>query len=285
VAGEIEQPHVRPWSTVLRVPTRDGDVWFKAALPGLDHDAAVTAILARLRPDVVLAPLALDLDRGWMLLPDGGERLREVLARERHPGRWLEIMPRYAELQIAAAPHADELLACRLPDYRLERLPELAESISSRLDLDAPAAARIEELRVELAGLGIPETVQHDDLHDGNVFVRRGGGHAVFDWGDGCLSHPFCSLVIGLRGIAYRFELGKNDLDVERIRDAYLEPWTEWGERKTLLRAVELSAIVGRLSRALSWVRALGDGGPEVNADSTESARSWFGEFRDALAG
>src|SRR5262245_10787539 len=75
VSGEIEQPHIRPWSTVLRVPTAAGAVWFKAALPGLDHDAGVTAVLARLRPDVVLAPLALDLERGWMLLPDGGERL------------------------------------------------------------------------------------------------------------------------------------------------------------------------------------------------------------------
>ena len=30
VTGEIEQPHVRWWSTVMRVPTRDGDLWFKA---------------------------------------------------------------------------------------------------------------------------------------------------------------------------------------------------------------------------------------------------------------
>src|SRR5437016_788663 len=72
VAGEVEQPHVRPWSTVLRVPTSRGDVWFKAALPGLGHDVGVTAVLARLRPDIVLAPIAVDLDRGWMLLPDGG---------------------------------------------------------------------------------------------------------------------------------------------------------------------------------------------------------------------
>ncbi len=29
-SGDIEQPHVYPWSTVLRVPTDDGVVWFKA---------------------------------------------------------------------------------------------------------------------------------------------------------------------------------------------------------------------------------------------------------------
>jgi len=282
VAGEIEQPHVRPWSTVLRVPTAGGDVWFKAALPGLDHDAGVTAVLARARPDAVLAPLAVDLDRGWMILPDGGERLREVLERERHPRRWLEIMPLYAELQIAATPAVGELLEAGLPDYRLAQVPELVERVAARLEAPAPPPEGIRQLGDELAALGIEETAQHDDLHDGNVFVRPDGGYAVFDWGDGCVSHPFCSLVVGLRGIAYRFELAEDDPELERIRDAYLEPWTRSGYRVTLLRAVELSAVLGRLCRALSWLRALGDESLRVG-ESAESARYWFEEFRAAL--
>ena len=33
--GGIEQPHVRWWSTVLRIPTGGGTLWFKAnAAPG-----------------------------------------------------------------------------------------------------------------------------------------------------------------------------------------------------------------------------------------------------------
>jgi hypothetical protein len=31
--GAIEQPHVRAWSTVPRVPTTGGDVWFEANIP------------------------------------------------------------------------------------------------------------------------------------------------------------------------------------------------------------------------------------------------------------
>jgi hypothetical protein len=282
VAGAIEQPHVRPWSTVLRVPTSDGVVWFKAALPGLDHDAGVTAVLAGVRPDAVLAPLALDLDRGWMLLPDGGERLREVLERERHPRRWLEIMPLYAELQIAATPVVDELLEAGLPDYRRGHVPDLVEGVATRLRAPTPSLERVRELGDELAAVGIAETAQHDDLHDGNVFLRPGGGYAVFDWGDGCVSHPFCSLVVGLRGIAYRFELGENDPDLERVRDAYLEPWSAQADRAALLRAVELSAVFGRLCRALSWLRAVGDA-DDPEDESAESARYWFEEFRAGL--
>lgn len=278
MTGDVEQPHVRPWSTVLRVPTDGGDVWFKAALPGLDHDAGVTAVLSRLRPDVVLAPIAVDLERGWMILPDGGERLREVIAREQHPRRWLEIMPRYAELQIAAAPCLNELLAAGLPDYRLARTAELAGEVAGRLGVEAPAPARVEEVRAELAAIGIPESVQHDDLHDGNVFVRPDGTYAVFDWGDSCAAHPFASLVVGLRGIAYRFELAEDDRDIERTRDAYLEPWGVFAPREALLRAVDLAGVVGRLSRALAWFQAYAE-----EAEAIDSARSWFAEFREAV--
>jgi len=266
---------------VLRVPTNGGDLWFKAAVPSLGHDVGVTAVLARLRPDIALAPIAVDLDRGWMLLPDGGERLREVLARERHPRRWLEIMPRYAELQIAAAPHVEELLEAGLPDYRLDRLQDLSEEVAGKLAVEPPPAARVEELRAELATLGIPESVQHDDLHDGNVFVRRDGSHAVFDWGDSCASHPFASLVVGLRGIAHRFELAERDPGLDRVRDAYLEPWSDFASRAELLRAVELAGAVGRLSRALAWI--LAGMGEDESGEASESARSWFEEFREAV--
>ena len=39
VVGTIEQPHVTDWSTVLRVPTDDGPVWFKANDEAMRHEA------------------------------------------------------------------------------------------------------------------------------------------------------------------------------------------------------------------------------------------------------
>ena len=75
--GAIEQPHVRPWSTVLRIPTDAGDVWFKANMPGLEHEARLAGMRAALadvaRPDAatVLASATLAAARdveegdGW----------------------------------------------------------------------------------------------------------------------------------------------------------------------------------------------------------------------------
>ena len=72
--GALEQPHVRPWSTVLRMPTTGGDVWFKANVPVLAYEAAVVGLLAARRPGFVPGLLATDVERGWMLMADGGER-------------------------------------------------------------------------------------------------------------------------------------------------------------------------------------------------------------------
>src|SRR6185436_11021013 len=123
VTAPIEQPHVRPWGTVLRAPTGAGDVWFKAGIASMRFEVALVRVLARERPDAVPELLASDADRGWMLMGDGGERMREVTARERSLARWLDVLPVYAGLQVDLVPFADELLAVGTPDHRLAVLP------------------------------------------------------------------------------------------------------------------------------------------------------------------
>jgi len=196
----IEQPHVRQWSTVLRVPTSSGTMWFKANAPVLAYEAAVVDVLARTRPDLVPELVAAELDRGWMLMGDGGERLREIVERERDLGRWLDVLPLYAELQLDLACSADELVALGAPDRRLAVLPGQYEKLVDELgglsiggrDRFRALAPEVAELCRRLEAVKIPETIQHDDLHDGQVFVR-GGRYLFLDWGDSVVSHPFSS--------------------------------------------------------------------------------------------
>jgi hypothetical protein len=178
VTGEIEQPHVRPWSTVMRVPTAEGDLWFKAVTALHRFEPALTAFLAQLRPDRVPELIALDTNRAWMLMRDGGMRLRELPATVEH---WERVLPDYAGLQIAAAPHLAELLDLGIPDFRLARLPGLVEEMLAckpeGLSVEEHSAIldrlpEVEAMAHQLSTDGIPETIQHDDLHDGQVFVR-----------------------------------------------------------------------------------------------------------------
>ncbi|HEV3478894.1 MAG TPA: phosphotransferase [Gaiellaceae bacterium] len=257
VAGEIEQPHVRPWSTVLRVPTADGDLWFKAVTALHRFEPALTALLGRLLPDRVPELVALDEKRAWMLMRDGGTRLRELPATVEH---WEAALPRYAELQIAAAPQANELLDLGVPDFRLDKLPRLVEEMLAEQPLGLSVEEhqamldRVPELAAmarELAAYGVAETVQHDDLHDGQVFVRD-GRYVVFDWGDACVSHPFHTLTVTLRAAAWRLELEPGEREVLRMRDAYLEPF---GRPAELASAADIAYRTGTLARAYAWHR------------------------------
>ena len=122
--GDVEQPHVTDWSTVMRVPTDAGTVWFKANDDTMLHEAAVLEVVAARSSGRVPAPLVRDPRTGWMLLDDGGQRLREVIAQERSLVRWHDVLGAYARVQIACEDVVDELSVVR---------PDLVRGV--RLDL------------------------------------------------------------------------------------------------------------------------------------------------------
>jgi hypothetical protein len=285
-AGEVEQPHVRWWSTVLRVPTAEGDLWFKANAPPHAFEARLLELLAAVAPGRVPEPVALDLDRGWVLMRDGGERLRELVHSSRDLHHWESVLPAYGELQLAVAPELDVLLAAGVPDGRLAALPGQVAGLLANPEaclvgrpdgLDPADYERLKALLPEfgercarLAAFGIPETIQHDDLHDGNVFVRD-GRYLVFDWGDSCVSHPFNSLVVTMRALVHRLELPPGGPDVLRLRDAYLEPFSGLGTHAELVEAADLAHYVGTAARSLNWYRLIYAREPEFRFDDEDA--------------
>jgi hypothetical protein len=76
----------------------------KAGGPGNRYEAALLGALASWRMPNLLEPLAVDTDRGWLLLPDGGTRLRETLDGGPGVDAWWRILPEWAEPQLSLAP-------------------------------------------------------------------------------------------------------------------------------------------------------------------------------------
>jgi phosphotransferase family enzyme len=277
VVGEIEQPHVRWWSTVLRVPTADGDLFFKAVAPVHRFEAALTAKLAELQPQRVTEVLEVDVERGWFLMRDAGTRLRELVETPADLHHWERLLPEYAQLQMEVAPYGDELLALGVPDERLAVLPDLLRDLlavrphglSEDEHRDALAAVpRFEEMCTALAEDGLRETIQHDDLHDGQVFVR-GDRYVVFDWGDSCVSHPFHSLTVTLRSIAWRLELPPGGSELRRLRDAYLETFRRGPQ------IADLAYRTGTIARAIAWHRMVAAREPEFVEEDDLSAPAY----------
>ncbi|MFJ7147259.1 aminoglycoside phosphotransferase family protein [Streptomyces sp. NPDC100445] len=270
---------LRPWSVLVRVPVAERPaVWFKASPPAGAFEGPLTAALARWVPGHVLRPLAVDAARGWSLLPDGGDLFRTVLGREPvAPRAWEELLAQYASMQRALVPHVPALERLGVPAARTAGLPAVFERLLAGDRVLGPAdRARLEALRprladwcAELGSLGVPDSLDHADLHDGQVFRPAPGRYTFFDWGDAAVSHPFCSL----RVTAERALHHHGPRALPRLLDAYLEPWT--GESRTaagLRRAAALAWRLSVLSRAAAWGR-LFPGASGAGPGAEQSAR------------
>ena len=124
------------------------------------------------------------------------------------------------------------------------------------------------ETLLDDAAFGIPETIQHDDLHDGQVFVR-GGRYRILDWGDSSVGHPFFTLTVTLRVLGYALELPETAPELFRFRNAYLEPWTRLAPRAELLAALPGALLLGGLCRLLTW-REVVAGMPQPFAEESD---------------
>ena len=255
VIGQVDCFRQRPWATVARVPTTSGHVWFKACAAVQAFEPRLTAVLAARWPEQLPGLLGWDQQRGWLLLADAGTVAREL---GNPPELWLHALPLYAELQRGEREHSADHLAHGVPDLRTASLPARYGDLLRR-DLPLTEAGR-QRLRrfaptfdrwcAELAGAGVADSIQHDDLHHGNLYLHDGTPR-ILDWGDSSISHPFASLVVTFRFLERINGLEPSDRWFARLRDAYLEPWGG----ATVRDGFDLAMKVGRFAHAIAWIR------------------------------
>lgn len=100
---------------------------------------------------------------------------------------------------------------------------------------------------------GVPETIQHDDLHGANVF-RGDGTLRILDWGDSCVSHPFVTLFVTFLHLEEMDGPLRGHAQLARLRDAYLEPW---GRPAELRETFELAQRLGAFAHLFKELRVL----------------------------
>jgi Phosphotransferase enzyme family len=280
--GEVEQARLQPWGTVLRAPTARGPVWLKATGPTTAFEIELYEILHRAAPRHVLTPIATDPARGWVLLPDGGVPLGERLDGERLVDALAAVTPLYGQLQRDLAPEVGALLEIGIADMRPAIMPtrfdQALKAVRRYLERhgDADELATYERVvalrdafaewcaRLSLAP-GAP-SLDHNDLHPWNMLVLDGeavGNARFYDWGDSVVAHPFASMLQPLGWVQHQLGFGLGAPEILRVRDAYLEVFSDLASHAELVEALELACHVGKAARALTWDRALSALGEE----------------------
>ncbi|MBW2282740.1 MAG: aminoglycoside phosphotransferase family protein [Deltaproteobacteria bacterium] len=296
--GEVrfETVRARAWSTVLRV-SAGGQAWYlKACAPGGRHEPALAAALSADWPGGVPDPHAIDAERGWMLLPDLGATLRQRLDGADALDWWLRLLPRYGEMQRTVGRDAARWRGLGVPDRSPAALPALLEALladddalcareaggiaaDERTSLEA-LAPEFGRICADLDDSPCPAALEHGDLHDGNVFTPR-DDPVISDWGDACISHPFVTLRVTLRAL----DAEPGSLRFERLRDAYLEPWTRDAPATALHGIFDAALWVACVRAALNWHRMLAHGDAPSRAEWHDRIPAWLRRWRDTAPG
>jgi hypothetical protein len=258
---------VRVWSlsAVLRVPTTDGEVWFKAACDHFRGEPAVHRVVAEHLPEVVPELVGVDEGRGWLLM----EPLRGAGDANRAEGAEAALARTWARTQIASLGFRDALVAAGA------RRRDAGDTVAAwrRVLTDSPEPDRLteEERRrlveadEEVAALvhalwacGFPDTLAHGDLHLGNV-AWDGRALRVFDWTDGCVSHPF------LDGSHLACFDDRRPVDPALLR-AFVDPWRSAWPGADVDRAGTLAPAVDLVFQVATF--------DQIRA-ATEEASQW----------
>jgi hypothetical protein len=265
VTGEVEQRRIRPWSTQLVVPSDRGTVWFKANCPSAGYEPGVHLALAGLEPAEVETPLAVDAARGWMMTADRGTTLGD--SHDASLAEWQAVVALAARVQRQVAGRAAVLLDAGLPDCSPATLPAryawLVEQLAD-LPADHPSHLRADEARdlrsrtgvVEeavdaLLAAPLPASLQHGDLHPGNVFVVD-GSMRFFDFGDAQWAH-----VLEVLAVPYGYSTRITHHPWAAILDAYAEVWADLMARDALERLMAPAMVTHAVNRSFTWLGAL----------------------------
>ena len=296
--GEVTQPRLRPWGTVLEAPTNRGTVWLKAPGPNTVFEVELYQLLRRVTPVWVLPPLGVDLERGWVLLPDGGQNLGECLDDIDIVDVFVVILQQYAQFQRTLMAYVGDLLACGVADMRPALMPQRFDEAAAvarqyveghgdaadRALLDRAIATRntFERWCDRLAGATITASLDHNDLHPWNVFadeqvtLRRANPVKFYDWGDSVVAHPFSSMLLGLGFLSQHLGVGPDDPAVVRPRDAYLEVFSDLASHAELVDELEAACWVAKVARVLTWDRALQSPDGEQAEEYARAPFRWF---------
>lgn len=277
IDGPIEQLYCWGISSVLRIPTTTGKIYFKTSLYAVEeqlqaqkhmgrsplpllfgNEAVLTRYLSTLYPDQVPRALAIEPQQAWMLMQDFGS----VLGQYGDRTVWLEPMRTYSRMQIASVQHIEALLETGFQDRRLEKLllhiPTLLSDTALLAD-DGLDASEIEQLRQyepllktlcqQLATYNVPEALVHGDLHGSNIALQE-GKYVFFDWTDGCIAHPFFDLAIIPDAIEVQ---GKK----RSLHDIYLEQWTMYESSSRLHEAYDIALVLAHIHQMISYQHLL----------------------------
>ncbi len=257
----------RPWSLVRRIDFENQITYFKACGALGAFEPRLLLFLQENAIEFGPEILAVELNQHWFLMADGGPRLREEKKDMALAEQLAAALTSYAEMQISSAGWISKLIDFGLPDRRMSQVPALlgalladdvistghsAEKVAKLRAAAAKALPALESACNALNQSPFANGLDHGDLHTANLLVS-GEHYCLIDWGDACITHPFCSMSVTLETVLNEVPIAEQAMWSEILRDAYLKPWADHYPQDRLYADFERALWVGQATRALDY--------------------------------
>jgi len=269
-------------SVVLSAASHTGRAFLKCSSDRFRHEGRVTQALADRSPGYLPDVLAIEPDRGWMLMRD----LDAPLLGDQPESTWALGLDALASLQQMWLGRSDELLAAGAEPRPLSQLAEWVQGTALDAGLMgrfAPevhdawlvAAPAMADACLTLDRLGPGPSLVHGDFHLWNVAAGHAGTR-IFDWTDAAVGHPFLDLV------TYIMRTG-DPARRRQLLQRYLGLWSRHLSSHDLQAAGQLALVVGALYQAYNHWELIPTVMPDDLAQLRDGDVQWLRRALDRL--
>lgn len=254
-----------PYSYVARLETPAARFYVKHVPEKLAFEPEILKLLRTKFNSPVPEVIAQNDHLDCFLMPDAGVTLRTALKDNFDTGLVCQVIDAFTKMQISTKNSLESFFELGVPDWRLERLPQLFhECLDNNEELfkrDGLTEGEFVEARrlvsmvdtmcASLTSFGIPQTIVQPDFNDNNSLINNTSlGISLIDLGEIVVSHPFFSLVNCLYKMRVHHGLQENGPCYGRIQDACLVHYDDnHGARQALQLADALGVIYGILGQ------------------------------------
>jgi Phosphotransferase enzyme family len=269
-------------SVVLSAASPTGRAFLKCSGDRFRHESRVTQALADRSPGYLPDVLAIEPDRGWMLMGD----LDAPLLGDQPDSAWALGLDALAALQQMWLGRSDELLAAGAEPRPLSQLAEwvrgtaLDAGLMGRFapevhDAWLAAAPAMADACLTLDRIGPGPSLVHGDFHPWNVAAGHAGTR-IFDWTDAAVGHPFLDLVTYIMRTGDPARRGQ-------LLQRYLGLWSRHLSSHDLQAAGQLALVVGALYQAYNYWELIPTVMPEDLAQLRDGDVQWLRRALDRL--
>jgi len=256
-----EQIKINALSAVYKAFCENNSYFIKVVPEIFQTELELTNYLAEKYPESIPEVILIDCEKRILVTKEiNGKMLYEF--REINP--WKSALNSYAKIQMKEMANTDTLLKMGFLDRTMKKLRKHIDEITMNLekvfgglgsDLTKEEISlwnenvyKMKELTKEIENSKVKNSLDHGDFYCANIAISKDKS-IIFDWSDGCVTHPFISLV------PFFYECEFNQEEKESLLKTYLMNFTEFDSYENLRKEYELIKIISELHLAWTYYR------------------------------